>query len=415
TATSSNVAKLPEFKIQFHPRSNQPPIYQSYEEFCVCSEKSPSPVDKTSWSPFCMLGDFKFAEITLTSLLNQQQVNALLDLFACVMQGAAQVMLKNDAKLHKACDAAAMELTLVPYKKEECTFKAHIHPLWEWALDILENPFLGPHFTWGAQQLYRHNSIEYEHFYNEPWTRDYWWDIQLSLPNIKDAMPFGLILDADKSNLSSFGTAKSYPIVVHCANLPVEIQNSNVIGGGTVVSWLPIVPEDAEEEGKLGYTTLKHVIWHKSFKKFLLEIEQYSKTRYIHTSSHNNITHWLFPSLMMLSANFEEICMMALTHGHGGKCPCPVCLVPSELLHDLSRTFEPCMHAQGINALCVHAMNQAEGNELLKCELIYNGMQNVFWLIGFSDLHLTCSFDQLHYGHGFLGKHVFGDLKVVVK
>ncbi|KAI5990287.1 hypothetical protein F5J12DRAFT_786513 [Pisolithus orientalis] len=268
----------------------------SYEEFHVHSEKSPSLVDKTPWSPFSMLGDFEFAEIALASLLNQQQVNALLDLFACVTQGAVQVTLKNDAELHKACDAAAMELTpfsrvevKVPYKKEECTFKAHIHPLWEWALDILENPFLGLHFTWDAH-------VEHEHFYNKPWTRDYWWDIQLSLPNIKNTMPFGLILYADKSNLSSFGTAKSYPVIVCCVNLPVEIQNSNVIGRGTVVSWLPIVPEDAKEEGKLGYTTLKCVIWHKSFKKLLLEIEQCSKTG----------------------------CMMVLTHGHSGKHPCPV-------------------------------------------------------------------------------------------
>ncbi|KAI5996832.1 hypothetical protein F5J12DRAFT_785259 [Pisolithus orientalis] len=269
TATSSNVAKLPEFKIQFHPRSNQPPIYQSYEEFHVCSEKSPSPVDKTPWSPFCMLGDFEFVEIALAPLLNQQQVNALLGLFARVTQGAVQVTLKNDAELHKACDAAAMELT-----------------------------------PW----LYRHNGVEYECFYDEPWIGDYWWDIQLSLPNIKNAMSFGLILYADKSNLSSFSTAKSYPVIVHCANLLVEIWNNNVIGRGTVVSCLPIVPKDAEEEGKLGYTTLKHVVWHKSFKKLLLEIEQYSKTG----------------------------------------------------------TFEPHTHTQGIDVLCVHATNRAKGNELLK-------------------------------------------------
>ncbi|KAI6141448.1 hypothetical protein BKA82DRAFT_4018741 [Pisolithus tinctorius] len=303
---------------------------QSYEEFHVHSEKSASLVDKTPWSAFCTLGDFEFAEIALASLLNQQQ---------------------NDAKLHKACDAAVMELTLfsrvevrVPYKNEECMFEAHIRPLWEWALDILENPFLGLHFTWDAQRLYRHNGIEYERFYDEPWTGDYWWDIQSSLPDIKNAMPFGLILYADKSNLLSFSTAKSYPIIVCCANLPVEIRNSNVIGG---------VPEDAEEEGKLGYTTLKHVIWHESFKKLLLEIEQYSKTG----------------------------------------------------------TFEPRMHAQGIYALCVCATNQVEGDELLKW-LGLQLIENVFWMIGFSDLHLTCSFDQLHYGHGFWGKHVFGDLKI---
>ncbi|KAI5989827.1 hypothetical protein F5J12DRAFT_786626 [Pisolithus orientalis] len=170
-----------------------------------------------------MLGNFEFVEIALTSLLNQQQVNALLDLFAHVTQGAVQVMLKNDVKL---CKFSRVKVK-VPYKKEECTFEAHIHPLWEWALDILENPFLGT-------------------------------------------------------------TALSM-------NVFMMSPGPEIIGGIFRLRTFQ-VPEDAEEEGKLGYTTLKHVIWHKSFKKLLLEIEQYLKTG----------------------------CMVALTHGHSGKCPCPV-------------------------------------------------------------------------------------------
>ncbi|KAI6028913.1 hypothetical protein F5J12DRAFT_780423 [Pisolithus orientalis] len=240
---------------------------QSYKECHAHSEKSASLVDKTPWSPFHTLGDFEFVEIALASLLNQQQVNALLDLFAHVTQEAIQVMLKNDAKLCKVCDAAAMELTpfsrvkvKVPYKKEECTMALSMNV-------FMMSP--GPEIIGGM-----------------------------------------------------FNTTKGYPIVVHYANLPVEIQNSNVVGGSTIVVCLPIVPKDAEEEGKLGYTTLKHVIWHKSFKK-LLEIEQYSKTGLA------VLTQW--HSLMVAVAN-----TLAL-------------------------------------------------------------------------------FDRLHYGHGFWGKDVFGDLKVIVK
>ena len=64
---------------------------------------------------------------------------------------------------------------------------------------------------------------------------------QSSLPHVENAVPFGLIMYADKSKISSFGTVKGYPVVVRCANLPVEIRNSKQIGGGTVVGWLPIV------------------------------------------------------------------------------------------------------------------------------------------------------------------------------
>jgi hypothetical protein len=54
--------------------------------------------------------------------------------------------------------------------------------------------------------------------------------------------PFGFILYADKTKLSSFGTTKGYPIVAQLSNLPVNPRNSNdQLGGGTIVGWLPIV------------------------------------------------------------------------------------------------------------------------------------------------------------------------------
>ena len=53
--------------------------------------------------------------------------------------------------------------------------------------------------------------------------------------------PVSIIFYADKNKLSSFGTQKGYPVVVRCANLPVQIRNSDGIGGGMIVAWLPIV------------------------------------------------------------------------------------------------------------------------------------------------------------------------------
>lgn len=64
-------------------------------------------------------------------------------------------------------------------------------------------------------------------------------DPQSSLP--AGAKPITLLIYADKSKLSSFGTQKGYPVIARCANLPVELQNGNGIGGGRVVGWLPIV------------------------------------------------------------------------------------------------------------------------------------------------------------------------------
>ena len=58
---------------------------------------------------------------------------------------------------------------------------------------------------------------------------------QLKLP--KGAHLVFLIIYADKSKLSSFGTAKEYPVFVWCANLLTNIRNSNSDGvaGGQLV------------------------------------------------------------------------------------------------------------------------------------------------------------------------------------
>lgn len=66
-------------------------------------------------------------------------------------------------------------------------------------------------------------------------------NIQSALPDHKDAKVLAFIIYADKTKLSSFGTAKGYPIVARCGNLPTDIRNTDGRGGGRVVGWLPIV------------------------------------------------------------------------------------------------------------------------------------------------------------------------------
>ncbi|KIK13108.1 hypothetical protein PISMIDRAFT_83897, partial [Pisolithus microcarpus 441] len=343
--------------------------------------------------------------------LNQKQVDTLLYLIGHVAKGLARVTLKNDTELHKACDAVAVELTPV-----------HMQPVWEWALDILDNDFLALHFIWDAQCLFKYDGCGFEHFYNEPWTGDSWWVIQSSLPDVPNAVPFGLIVYADKTKLSSFGTAKGYPIVVWCANLPVDIWNSHAIGGGCVV------PEDAEAEGKLGYTTLKCTVWNESFSRLLGNIKQYSKTGYVHTLHHDQVTWWLFPVLLILSTDYKEQkvsylisvltldlniqhrCMMSLIHGCIGKCPCPVCLVPLEELHDISRTYPMRSMEQAQHVLHIYRHNHSEGEKVLKVLGLWP-VDNVFWLVCHSDLYCALSFDCLHFLHGGLwGKHILCDV-----
>jgi hypothetical protein len=120
--------------------------------------------------------------------------------------------------------------------------------------------------------------------------------------------------------LSSFGTEKGYPIMARIANLPVDIRNGEGIGGGQVVGWLPIVSgllyavhlltfgqveEDSGETGKTGFVNHKQIVWHESFFLLLETIILYSKTGFHHTCA-DTIHRWLFPILLILSADYEE-------------------------------------------------------------------------------------------------------------
>ncbi|KAG2046508.1 hypothetical protein BDR06DRAFT_977432 [Suillus hirtellus] len=85
----------------------------------------------------------------------------------------------------------------------------------------------------------------------------------------------------------------------------IYLLRFKMVKGSVAVGWLPIVPGDMSKEGKHRYTTLKHVVWHESFLKLLVHLDQYSKTGYSY-SCYNKIMHWLFPVISILLGDYEE-------------------------------------------------------------------------------------------------------------
>ncbi|KAG1769707.1 hypothetical protein EV702DRAFT_1181706 [Suillus placidus] len=384
-----------EFKTEFHPRSGHQTLYQCFEEFGITPEMQALPAEQEPWCPFQSRADFEFSEIALDAALNKKT--------SCSTSWPAY----HRSDLRKAMDNAAAELTPVPYKKEERVFEVHACPLWDWALNLLDNPLLAPHFVWDTQRVYKHDGMDFVRFFDEPWTGDRWWDIQSRLPQNLDATPFCFILYADKTRLSLHGTVKGYPVVARCANLPVHIRNSKGIGGGRVV------PKDASEDRKLGYTTMKRVVWHESFVKLLVNLDQFSKTGYSYLC-YDKILCWLFPVILILSGDYEEQCMMSLICDLKCKCPCPVCLVPLDKLHDLLKMF-PIRSAKDAQAtLNVYIQNRTQGEEVLK-GLGLRPVANVLWLVKNSDPHEALSLDDLHTLHsGTGGVHLLGELKTIL-
>jgi hypothetical protein len=68
---------------------------------------------------------------------------------------------------------------VVPYQSKDHEFDVHYRPLWDWALDLLNDEQLVSHFEWDAQKLFKFNGTDYIRFFNEPWTGNRWWEVQV--------------------------------------------------------------------------------------------------------------------------------------------------------------------------------------------------------------------------------------------
>ncbi|KAG0692969.1 hypothetical protein DFH29DRAFT_985615 [Suillus ampliporus] len=380
------------FKTEFHPHSGHPTTIETFSTYGSGSGTHSPVVDDTPWHPFTCRADFEFAELVHKAALNKDQTNELLK-FICFPH---------------------FEKHIVPieYKKETIEYEFYLWPLWDWAMDLLANPLLAPHFVWDAQWLYKHNGTRFERFFHEPWTGDRWWNLQSSLP--ENGVPFAFILYADKTHLSSAGTVKAYPVIARCGNLLVNIRNVDGPGGGRLVGWLPIVPDDSDQDGKLSYTNLKHVVWHESFSILLVTIMLLSATGFVH-ECYDGIQHWLFPLILILSADYEEQCVMALIWGLKSACPCPICLVPREELTDHSTTYPKRTVEDAQDWVDLWSRDRVAGEAELKKQSL-RPIKNTFWKVRLSNPHDALSQDPLHVYHkGKFGDHLFNECKKHLK
>ncbi|KAJ6468344.1 hypothetical protein C8R45DRAFT_1055287 [Mycena sanguinolenta] len=409
-ANGSVDPKANEIRYEFHPHSGLPPQTCSLDEYLegeVSRCRLPS-TDRQPWVPFRTRLDFEVAEFAQENMLNQAATNKLIALIRRCAANLEEFTVKNYDDMNKQWDAASKKCTdfekynvVVPYKKTLPSFEMFARPLWSWALDLIQDPCLAPCFVWDAVKMYRHNGTMFVRFWDEPWTADAFWNIQSLLPDNEDAKLCSFIIYADKSQLSSFGTQKAYPIIARLGNIVVGIRNGNGWGSGQVVGELPIVADDTAEAKKKGYVDFKNAVWHESFFKLLESIAVHSKMG-VWTKCGDGKTRWLFPVVLILAADYEEASVMTLIRGVGGNYPCPVCLVKKDEQSDL--TIAAVEKARSLTS--------DAGEELLK-DLGERKVDNVFWRIAYSDPHHAISFDRLHSHHsGLWGDHLFPQLKL---
>ncbi|KAG2746427.1 hypothetical protein P692DRAFT_20739914 [Suillus brevipes Sb2] len=412
-----------DIKIEYHPSSGIKAKVYSFDNFeRRAADFLVPPPDSQPWSPFKSRLEFEIAEIMLEVGFNNQQTDRLVKLCHRCAVGKEKLTFKNHKDIHNMWEAASHRITKftkevisVPFTGDEGLreYDVHYRDLWELAADMLRNPRLFPHFTFDAHRLSKFDGNTFVSFVDEPFTVRDIWDVQSQLP--PGGKPLAYILYADKTKLSSFGTAKGYPLYARLANLPTAIRNRRGEGGGYVVGWLPIVKDEKLHSGKPSWVDFKNTVWHKSFARIISSLASKSQTgQWLECL--DGVMRWFFLCILILSADFEEQSVMSLTRGIMSLWPCPICLVPRDDLWDTSKSYRRRTSKESqavINAARAKATFE-EREELLK-EQALRLIENAFWAVAFTCVHRALSHDHCHFNHGGLwSRHLWVELQKYV-
>ncbi|KAH9007984.1 hypothetical protein EDB83DRAFT_2509248 [Lactarius deliciosus] len=410
-----------KIRTEYHPNSRKSTKTRSVDDPSHNPSSSAHQSHPEPWAPFFRTReDFVLSEILLESGLSNNLSEKLLELFRLCKTGKGEVTVERLAEFQTAWEHTSLKLTpfelstvSVPYKSKNLEFNVHYRPLWDWAKDLIQSSQLAKHFHWDAERIFRCTGDESVRVFNEPWSGDAFWDAQSQIP--QGGNPLAFILYANKTKLSSFGTTQGYPVVARCANLPTTIRNGNGFGSGRVVGWLPIVKEDPMERNKPAFVNFKRTVWHESFFVIIQSIVTHSKTG-CWLECGDGVKRWLFPMVLILSADYEEQCVMSLIRGTKAKSPCPICLVKNDELVDLTKTW-PLRTATHSQELVQQARGhkRVKDHEALLSTYGLRNVNNVFWTLSHTDPHRALSFDRLHSNNsGVFGYHLWGAFKALI-
>ncbi|KAK0435646.1 hypothetical protein EV421DRAFT_1892516 [Armillaria borealis] len=401
--------KLDDIRTIYHPSSGRATWIDHFEDYRShpAFQYSQPPIDPHPWRPFASRRNFELAEFILDAALTKKQMKTMFGLLkpeATSNQDSAEFNIRSPKEFKEHWDHAVNLIT--PFEKstvsvslrgKDYTYDVYQRNLWTWALDLIQDPTLELHFVWDAVQLSKWNGQAFERFIDEPWTAQAFWDLQTKLP--KGAKVLYYIIYADKTRLSSFGTAQGYPVIA--------------LGSGRVVGWLPVIKEEAKLRRKVYYVDFKRRVWHAAFRYILEPIFAPSKLgAWLHLSLANEDLQ-LFPRVPIESCDYEEVCFVVLTRGAGGKKPCVVCLVPKSEQNCLHIVYELRMKQQTQEILADAAAipRKDRRNTFLSGFGLRYISENAFWNIEDCDPFQALSFDPLHaHDNGLFGDHLRGEV-----
>ncbi|KAG1853126.1 hypothetical protein F4604DRAFT_1883424 [Suillus subluteus] len=350
---------------------------------------SSMPPDKQPWALFKSRLEFKIAELALEACLNNEQTDRLIKFCNRCASRQEKFMFQNHKDIHNMWDAVSHRVTgftqdviSVSYNDTIQQFNLYYWDLWEWAANLLHNPRLFPHMM----SLSLANTF---------------WNVQSQLP--PGSKPLVFILYADKTQLSSFGTARGYPVIARLVNLPTDIRNGQGVGGRIHI--LPQVKEDRDHTSKPSWVNFKNAVWHESFVKILSSLASKSHTGQWFECL-DNVQHWFFPFILILSADYEEQCIMSLIRDIKCLWPCTVCLVPHDELMNTLKCYPYRTSAQSQEVLqAAQSKQTAEEKEEKLKEYGLRDLINAFAAVMYTNVHDAFGLYHDHFWVKLLENH----------
>jgi len=186
TAGPSGGTEAHQFTILYHPHSGRAAETQLLDGL---SRKPSPPRNLEPWSPFFKSReDFEISEVLMKVGMCKGDCDHLLKVFRRCLDGKGSFNLTKYSEVRSAWERASSQLTpfkydqiSVPYNGENRTFTVACRPLWDWAVDLISDSRLAPHFEWNARKIFKHERGHVTRVFTEPSTADAFWEFQVRL------------------------------------------------------------------------------------------------------------------------------------------------------------------------------------------------------------------------------------------
>ncbi|KAF8316204.1 uncharacterized protein EI90DRAFT_3293745 [Cantharellus anzutake] len=395
---------------------------------------APTPVMSNfeAFHPFATKEDLEFTDICIRNNIKNEQHARIPN---------SPITLKNHRELFQILDQASnasttFETVTVEHRLQTLYRKVKVlcKSIFNWVMELLRDPFICPSVHWYPEQQYsQHPDGSWVRRIGEPWTGDDFWAAWDAIPESTNGIEnclLGIYIYADKSKLSSFGSVNGYPVIARLANLPRSMRNSRGVGGGCLVGWLPDLHPNGSESCDSHWAEFQAQIYQRAMSEILRSLCRpgaYGQN----IVCADGVMRRIFPFIFGLIADNQEIWSMLAMRGGHSIMPCPICLIPRDMLSRLDLVFERRTKVQSRNVINAAATMASKGGaeELLKSQGLRShevnfalsvvgsthGPKSAFSTVPNCDPHWAVTFDVLHtWLEGVWGDHMFAMIRGVV-